>query len=605
MKREVWWKLLLVVVLAMQGCQSSGSGGSDAEATQSESDHEYSENDGSESSDSTQSASSSSSVQSVSSSSAGSSDSQTASQTTQSYALLAWNDLGMHCMDGDDYSVFSILPPYNNLHAQIKNKNGDLVTSGITMSYEALASANGIKNTTSMYDSSNNPKTNFWSYVDKLFGTSLAEDTGLTGNKTPTTQPLLMTFNTTHHWWEAEGIPLTPIDDNGNKNFYPRVKVTAKNSSGAVIAEATTVLPVSDEMDCRACHGSSSGYSAARPAAGWVNDTDALKDYKRNILRLHDDKHSGAVADHLSALEAKGYRYESAGLEATQSAGTPILCAACHGSNALPGTGIEGVKPLTQAIHARHATVSDPDSGLALESVENRDSCYRCHPGQATQCLRGAMGNAKNSDGSAVMDCQSCHGTMTQVGSSSREGWLEEPNCQACHQDGKRYTSALSNGTLRQALDTRFATNSDTPAAGYSLYRFSKGHGNLQCESCHGATHAIYPSHEAGDNLLSISLQGHSGTVGECSACHSSVPRTGTGGPHGMHPVGQSWVGDHEDYAEGHTYGCTACHGSDYRGSDLSRTWSARTFQAEGKTKTYAKGDQVTCYDCHNGPGGH
>ena len=95
------------------------------------------------------------------------------------------------------------------------------------------------------------------------------------------------------------------------------------------------------------------------------------------------------------------------------------------------------------------------------------------------------------------------------------------------------------------------------------------------------------------------------GTVGECSACHSSVPRTGTGGPHGMHPVGQSWVGDHEDYAEGHTYGCTACHGSDYRGSDLSRTWSARTFQAEGKTKTYAKGDQVTCYDCHNGPGGH
>ena len=34
------------------------------------------------------------------------------------YTLLAWNDLGMHCMDGKDFSVFSILPPYNNLHAQ-------------------------------------------------------------------------------------------------------------------------------------------------------------------------------------------------------------------------------------------------------------------------------------------------------------------------------------------------------------------------------------------------------------------------------------------------------------------------------------------------------
>jgi hypothetical protein len=30
------------------------------------------------------------------------------------YALLAWNDLGMHCMDRD-FSIFSILPPYNNL----------------------------------------------------------------------------------------------------------------------------------------------------------------------------------------------------------------------------------------------------------------------------------------------------------------------------------------------------------------------------------------------------------------------------------------------------------------------------------------------------------
>jgi len=26
--------------------------------------------------------------------------------------LVGWNDLGMHCMDAD-YSVFSILPPFN------------------------------------------------------------------------------------------------------------------------------------------------------------------------------------------------------------------------------------------------------------------------------------------------------------------------------------------------------------------------------------------------------------------------------------------------------------------------------------------------------------
>jgi hypothetical protein len=31
------------------------------------------------------------------------------------YTLVAWNDLGMHCVDGADYSIFSILPPYNKL----------------------------------------------------------------------------------------------------------------------------------------------------------------------------------------------------------------------------------------------------------------------------------------------------------------------------------------------------------------------------------------------------------------------------------------------------------------------------------------------------------
>jgi hypothetical protein len=43
-------------------------------------------------------------------------------------ALLGWNDLGMHCMDAD-YSVFSILPPFNTVHAQLISQGG-LVTGG-------------------------------------------------------------------------------------------------------------------------------------------------------------------------------------------------------------------------------------------------------------------------------------------------------------------------------------------------------------------------------------------------------------------------------------------------------------------------------------------
>ena len=41
-------------------------------------------------------------------------------------------------------------------------------------------------------------------------------------------------------------------------------------------------------MDCRACHASGSG-AAAEPGSGWVWNPDPERDYRLNILRLHDD----------------------------------------------------------------------------------------------------------------------------------------------------------------------------------------------------------------------------------------------------------------------------------------------------------------------------
>ena len=49
-------------------------------------------------------------------------NSSTSVTNNKNYQVLAWNDLGMHCMDGDDYSVFSILPPYNNLFTNLSRK---------------------------------------------------------------------------------------------------------------------------------------------------------------------------------------------------------------------------------------------------------------------------------------------------------------------------------------------------------------------------------------------------------------------------------------------------------------------------------------------------
>lgn len=518
------------------------------------------------------------------------------------YSLLAWNDLGMHCMDGKDYSIFSILPPFNNLHAQLVNAStGKAVTSNVTLTYEAVPDPTGSNNTSSA------GKTNFWNWVKPLYGASPAANVGLTGNATPSATPRPLKLDTANLWFEASGIPITPYDDSGAKNYYPTVKVVARDLAGKELATTTTVLPVSDEITCAACHASRAAGEtnpallATRPAAGWVNDSNAELDWKKNILRLHDEKQAANPA-YLSALNTMGM---PAGLYASALAGKPTLCAGCHASNALPGTGLPGISTMTSAQHRSHGKAIDPSTNLSLDSSSNRAACYSCHPGSVTKCLRGAMGNAVDANGNATMGCQACHGNMTAVGDPQRVGWLQEPTCQACHFNGKRTTTALdSAGKLVVPADTRFATNANVPVAGSNLFRFSKGHGGMQCESCHGATHAEYPSSHDNDNLQSIRLQGYAGTVRECTVCHSASMISGNGGPHGMHSIGAGWVKEHHDQisSSGGKTACAYCHGADFRGTPLSQTKVARSFTHDGRTTTIAAGTNVGCYNCHNGP---
>jgi hypothetical protein len=522
--------------------------------------------------------------------------------------LIGWNNLGMHCMD-DDYSVFSILPPYNVVNCQLIDSQGRLVRdpAGIIVTYQGVADPDGSINTSSI------GKTNFWEYSLPLFGAALPPDHGLpfpAGNPGrnmpgPSNEPQMLGYDGLMHWFEAAGIPITPVDDSGQDNPYPLMRLTAKTTGGTVIATTDIVLPVSSEMDCRACHASGSG-DAAKPAGGWVNEADSSRDHRLNILRLHD-RHRGTQPFD-DALAAKGYPPE--GLEASvRDQQKPVLCAACHASEALGTPSFPGVNPLTRSMHAMHANVIAPDNGLSLDHIANRSSCYQCHPGSDTRCLRGAMGAAVAADGSAAMQCQSCHGTMSQVGAADRTGWLDEPNCGSCHTGSAtqnrgelRFTSVYNaDGTVRDPLLDLFASNPDTPAPGISLYRFSKGHGGLQCSACHGSTHAIYPSAHRNDNVQNIATQGHAGTMANCTSCHSSMPVTVAGGPHGMHPTGSGWIGRHEEF--GKSSSCQACHGADLRGTPLSRSFSDQTlsFAKDGVTHSVPlfRGANVSCFLCH------
>ena len=80
------------------------------------------------------------------------------------------------------------------------------------------------------------------------------------------------------NWFAADGIPILPVDDMGRENAYPLMRVQAKTRSGnslglpanTKIATVDTVLPISVESECKACHTSSvdggNGIAACDPA---------------------------------------------------------------------------------------------------------------------------------------------------------------------------------------------------------------------------------------------------------------------------------------------------------------------------------------------------
>ena len=109
-----------------------------------------------------------------------------------------------------------------------------------------------------------------------------------------------------------------------------------------------------------------------------------------------------------------------------------------------------------------------------------------------------------------------------------------EPNCQSCHtgtathNNGQiRYTSVVHRRQRRGARG-RWTRPSPPPRTrrrrASRSYRFSLGHGGLQCAACHGSTHAEFPTSRSATTTCAISnCQGHAGVMAECTACHATV----------------------------------------------------------------------------------
>ncbi len=385
------------------------------------------------------------------------------------YIVLGWNNLGMHCYD-PDFTNLAILPPYNTLIAQVI-KLGDppqIVTSGVVVHYS-------FPDNTYSADMPNMPdKTNFWQYVEALFGVSLEANVGLAGKGLSGTMDKASDGN----YFIAEGIPLTEFRDQDTEPYYFQkavITVYDENDPYNPLAEQTVVAPVSTELMCVNCHDDTMDATTRYP----ITPTGKVE---TNILALHDylnaDNYATYLADYPELLEKTPLLLEK---------NQPVLCAWCHGDNALGMAGVPGIKNMSNAMHGHHNPTNAPDI------TPDTTGCYNCHPGPTTQCLRDVMSQK------FALNCTDCHGDIVKVAQNPNP-WLNEPSCgnPGCH--GAAY---------------------EPPQA---LYQKSIGHGGIYCEGCHDSTHAIATSREANDAIKFIDLQGHTGSLQECTVCHITPP---------------------------------------------------------------------------------
>lgn len=538
--------------------------------------------------------------------------------------VVGANDLGMQWV-AEDYSVFAIYPPYNVVRAQVVKQASSgppavLDDSKVEVRYSAISALGGATNSTSV------GKTNFWTHAEALFGVQLEPGEGLGGfympADAPTPGPQAMTFDAQSNDWVAAGVPITPIDDLGDGDPYPLMRITAYDKkTHDELAHLDVVVPVSAENDCGRCHATG-GLAARTPASipdptqgvVWSQAENLDVQMKENILILHD-------------LRNGTHLFES----------QPVLCADCHYVAALDflGSGPTGDQcyraSLSRVVHQTHGYARDEFGELVFPEDGNmNDTCYSCHPGHESQALRGAMRTGRR-------ECVDCHGNLLAVGGAfrllpggsldgtwdgrERRPWLDMPRCQSCHtgdalvkladpdalysEDGIRLKQAYrmrdESASTFLAPNPRFAENPKT------RYRESVGHGGLACENCHGSTHTEWPNGKlrTPDNLAAYSLQSHGGVVIECKLCHpgDSLPPT-VDGPHGLHNVGDlAFVRNHGPFFAADHALCKACHGAQYEGTVLSRAHVARSFELEpGHVVHLAKGQQVDCGLCHTKP---
>ncbi|MGD9948428.1 MAG: cytochrome ubiquinol oxidase subunit I [Desulfobulbus sp.] len=381
------------------------------------------------------------------------------------YILLVWSPGGMKNV-AEVKGVLSLLPPGSELRAQLikRGEIPEIINQGVLLTYRLDQEKPG-----------NTAKT--------FSGEMMAED----------------------DYFVAEHIVINPA---GGAAFdpYPILQLTAKDESGKLLATTKVVLPVSTEIGCSTCHGTSPELGD-RPGLG--------RGTAFNILAAHD-------------------RLSKTRLLQQAQKGTMVQCRECHADSLYKAKGMPELLNLSASIHGFHANYLKEKGAAA---------CGLCHPSSVT----GSTRMLRDFHSSIAMDCTSCHGVLEdqalgllkkeQQGGKGqaqalmlrlapravnsidaikpRSPWSQQPDCLHCHVDYQ----APETDTLLQSWT----------ADEQGLYRNrTDDSGRLFCGTCHSSPHAVYPADNPYgkqlDVLQPLQYQDNRLPIGSnrnCKLCHT------------------------------------------------------------------------------------
>jgi len=353
------------------------------------------------------------------------------------YLLSVWSPVGMkHVAEVD--GVLSLLPPKAELRAQLLERGElpEIISEDVLVSYRIEGADAGT----------------------------------LSGE-----------MESRNDYFIADNIIYNPAGS-GGFDPYPVLVVTARDMEGTILATTKVVLPVSTEIGCSTCHGSS-------PELGQKAGLGRATAF--NILAMHDQ---------LSGTD----------LTLQAQKGEMVRCRDCHADSRFQAKGNGRALNLSAAIHGFHANYLRGRGEAA---------CNFCHPSSLT----GSTRMFRDIHAAFGLECTSCHGVLEdqalgllkkelQAGKERaralmqrlpaqavssveaiepRSPWIQQPDCLHCHIEFE----PPETDTLVQA----FTEN------GEGLYRNRTDEsGRIFCATCHSSPHAVYPADNPYGEMLDV-----------------------------------------------------------------------------------------------------